>query len=89
MTKAEKKLDELGFYREVNYYQKNNLDIIQDIRYVKRTDNQIFEITFSVIGDNKKDVNFRLYDKYGISVPTVEYSLGQVVLERKEELGWT
>lgn len=89
MTNAEKSFDKLGFYREVNYYQKNNLDIIQDIKYINRTDNQIFEITFNLLGENKKDVSFRLYDKEGISVPTVDYELGQVVLERKKELGWT
>lgn len=89
MTKAELKLKQRGFRREVNYYEKNNLDIIQDIRYIKKTKNEIFEIIFNLLGENKKEIDFRIYNSEGIMIPTVSKDLGQVVLERKEELGWT
>ena len=89
MTNAEKKLDELGFERSVEYYQKNNLDIISEIKYIKKSKEEVFEIMFHLFGELKKEVSFRLYDKDGISLPTVDETLGQIVLERKKELGWT
>lgn len=86
---AEKQFKEKGFKREVVFYQKNNLDIIQEIRYVKKTKDEIFEIIFNLLGENKKNVDFRIYTKNGVSIPTVSYEIGKIVSQKKEELLWT
>jgi len=87
----EKLFLEKGFKREITYYTKNNLKLIDKIKYINNQyPEEVTEITFNLLGENKKTIDFESYsDDYRITLIEPSSELFELVLKQKEELGWT
>lgn len=87
MIQTEKMFKKLGFDREIEYYDKYNLEIIKEVRYVRKTKDEIFEIVFNLFGDYKDQIDMRIYTADGIALPTPNTELSELIMQKKKELG--